>query len=147
METTLNPMPAPLISTCLRIRRHLSSAPSVLVCALLLCELGLLLSSAPLLADSKKDHVKDYALIIGTVFDSNGRLVPGVPVKIRRADQKKAKWELISNSMGEFAQRLPTGQADYVVWADIKVPKGDSKPETTVHIESNERADISLHLK
>ncbi|HXZ78858.1 MAG TPA: carboxypeptidase-like regulatory domain-containing protein [Terriglobales bacterium] len=99
------------------------------------------------MADSKKDPRKDYALIIGTVFDSSGHLVPGVPVKIRRADQKKAKWELISNSMGEFAQRLPTGQADYIVWADIKLPKGEPRPETKVHIESNERVDISLHLK
>ena len=39
---------------------------------------------------------------------------------IRRADQKKAKWELNSDHSGEFAQRLPAGKADYVVWADMK---------------------------
>ena len=88
----------------------------------------------------------DYALIFGTVWGKNGRPVYGIPVKIRRADQKKAKWELMSDHQGEFAQRIPVGTADYIVWADIKVPKGAQKPEKTVHIENNERVDISLHL-
>ena len=147
MGTTRNPMLNFLVSACLALCRPLNSIASLLACALLLGGLGALLTSTPLLADSKKDQRKDYALIIGTVFDSGGHLAAGVPVKIRRADQKKAKWELISNSMGEFAQRLPVGEADYVVWADIKGRKGDPTPEAKVHIESNERVDISLHLK
>ncbi|HUI83826.1 MAG TPA: hypothetical protein VL240_06355 [Candidatus Binatia bacterium] len=35
---------------------------------------------------------------------------------------------------------------DYIVQADIKVPKGRAKPQTTVHIHDNERQDVSLHL-
>lgn len=74
-------------------------------------------------------------------------------MKIRRADQKKAKWELNSNHTGEFAQRLPAGKATYIVWADLKGFKSlkgkklSPGPEVTVHIESEERADIGLHLK
>jgi len=76
-----------------------------------------------------------------------------VKVKIRRADQKKAKWELYSDHNGEFAQRLPPGQADYLVWADVKGYKSPvNRPlqagqEVKVHIENDERADIGLHLK
>lgn len=88
----------------------------------------------------------DYALIYGTVWDQNDHPVYGVPIKIRRADQKKAKWELMSDHRGEFAQRVPVGKADYIILADIKVPKGQQKPETKAHIESNERVDVSLHL-
>jgi len=44
-------------------------------------------------------------------------------VKIRRADQKKAHWELYSNHTGEFAQRLPPDKVYYVVWADLKYNK------------------------
>jgi hypothetical protein len=88
----------------------------------------------------------DYALIYGTVWDKDDRAVYGVPIKIRRADQKKAKWELVSDHRGEFAQRVPVGRADYIVWADIKAPKGAQKPETKAHIEDNERIDVSLHL-
>jgi hypothetical protein len=100
------------------------------------------------------DHPKQkpYALIFGTVFDPDGRVVYGVKVKIRRADQKKAHWEIYSNHSGEFAQRLPAGKADYVVWADLKDFKLSSGKhlksgtEVTVHIENDERSDIGLHL-
>ncbi len=95
--------------------------------------------------DAKKAKY-DYALIYGTVWDKDNRPVYGVPIKIRRSDQKKAKWELISDHQGEFAQRVPVGRADYIVWADVKVPKGQQKPETKAHIEDNERIDVSLHL-
>ena len=52
----------------------------------------------------------------------------------------------MSNHSGEFAQRVPVGEQDYVMQADIKTPKGQPKPEVTVHIEGNERKDIGLHL-
>ena len=93
-----------------------------------------------------------YALISGTVFDPDGRTLYGVKVKIRRADEKKARWELSSDHMGEFAQRVPVGPADYVVWADVKgykTPDGrrvQPGEEVKVHIESDERQDIGLHL-
>lgn len=89
---------------------------------------------------------KPYALIFGTVWDKNDRPAYGVPVKIRLATEKKAKWELVSNHTGEFAQRVPVGPADYIVWLDIKMPKGTPKPQKTVHIQNDERADISMHL-
>ena len=70
----------------------------------------------------------------------------GIPIKIRKAGEKKWKWELTSDNRGEFAQRVPVGGQDYVIQADIKVAKGQAKPETTVHIDDNERKDVSLHL-
>ena len=89
---------------------------------------------------------KDYALIYGTVWGPDDRPVAGVPIKIRRTSEKKAKWELISDSRGEFAQRVPIGTHDYVIQADVKTPKGQPKPETTAHIDNNERTDVGLHL-
>ena len=88
----------------------------------------------------------DYALIYGTVWGPDDRPVAGVPIRIRRASDKKAKWELVSDSHGEFAQRVPVGAEDYIIQADIKTPKGQSKPETTAHITNNERTDVGLHL-
>jgi hypothetical protein len=72
--------------------------------------------------------------------------VAGVPIRIRRASEKKFRWELVSNRMGEFAQRVPVGTQDYVIQADIKTPKGTTKPETKVHIDDNERQDVGIHL-
>jgi hypothetical protein len=87
------------------------------------------------------------------VWDPEGHPLYGVKVKIRRATDKnkKARWELYSNHTGEFAQRLPAGKADYIVWADVKGFKLSGKPlkpgsEVTVHIDNDERSDIGLHL-
>jgi hypothetical protein len=99
-----------------------------------------------------KAKPKPYALIYGTVWDPDGHALYGVQVKIRRAEEKKSRWELYSNHTGEFAQRVPAGKADYIVWADVKgykLPSGKSLkpgPEVTVHIDDDERADIGLHL-
>ncbi len=104
-------------------------------------------------APATGDPHKPYALIFGTVWGPDNRPVYGVPVKIRRTDQKKAKWQLQSDHRGEFAQRLPAGKADYVVWTDFKELKSlDGKrlqpgEQVTVHIEGDERTDIGLHLK
>ncbi len=86
-----------------------------------------------------------YALIFGTVYGPDKRPAYGVRVKIRPAAQKKAKWELYSDHQGEFAQRVPAGTADYVIWAE---PKGNhgSRPEVKVHVENDERVDVGLHL-
>jgi hypothetical protein len=92
---------------------------------------------------SSNDAKKPYALIFGTVYGPDDRPVYGVNIQIRRADQKKAKWELMSDHAGEFAQRLPAGAADYIISTDPKHPA----PEVKVHIENDERKDISVHLQ
>ena len=100
----------------------------------------------PLPQQSSQAAKKDYALIYGTVWGPDDHPVAGVPIKIRQASDKKAKWELVSDRNGEFAQRVPVGKQDYVIQADIKTPKGQPKPETTAHIDNNERIDVGLHL-
>lgn len=116
------------------------------------CLLVFLISSA-LLEGRERPKSSDYALIFGTVWGPDELALPGVRVKIRRAEDKKARWELYSNRRGEFEQRVPAGRQDYVVWADskgYKLPNGkhlQPSPEVTVHVENNERADTGLHLK
>ncbi len=114
--------------------------------ALLLAALLAPLVARPAAPPPRQDAPKPYALIFGTVYAPDDRPAYGVKVKIRRAVEKKARWELFSDHHGEFAQRLPAGRADYVVWADVKGPKDRPKPEVKVHIENDERVDISLHL-
>lgn len=108
-------------------------------------------SSVHAAAKGPKDR-KDYALIIGTVWGPDDHPVYGVRVKIRRAKDKRAKWELVSDHRGEFAQRVPPRKEDYVVWAETKdVKTNDGRPlhlvqEVQVHVDADERQDISLHL-
>lgn len=106
-----------------------------------------LTGSSWLQADSKSHAHDPYALLFGTIFGADQRPVYGVKITIRRADQKKTKWELMSNHQGEFAQRVPAGKADYIVTADVKTPKNQPKPELTVHVDNDERKDFALYLK
>lgn len=100
----------------------------------------------------KKKHEKPYALIFGTVWGPDNHPVYAIRVKIRRAADKKARWELYSDHNGEFALRVPEGPGDYRVWADTKDYKLlngrhlKAGTEVTVHIDNVERADIGLHL-
>ena len=105
-----------------------------------------LLAAVPTRAASEERGRKPHALIFGTVYAPDNRPAYGVRVKIRRANQKKAQWELYSDHQGEFAQRVPAGTADYVVWADAP-NKHTPKPETKVHIQNDERVDVGLHLR
>ena len=96
-------------------------------------------------------HEKPYALIFGTVWGPDSRPAYGIKIRIRRQNEKKARWELTSDHHGEFAQRVPAGTQDYIVWAELKgVNSAAGKPlhaeEVKVHIDSDERADIGVHL-
>ena len=104
-----------------------------------------------LLAAQRSDD-KPYALIAGTVWGPDDHPVYGVPVKIRRAKDKKPKWEVYSDHHGEFAQRVPAGESDYILTADLKhVKSADGQPlhllqDVTVHVYNDEREDTGLHL-
>jgi hypothetical protein len=111
------------------------------VALLLLCALLAPIASA----DKKPTSKQPYALIFGTVFGPNERPVPGVKVKIRRGGEKKPV-ELVSDARGEFAYRFPAGAADYVIWADLKDKQAAQKTEVKVHVENDERQDVTLHL-
>jgi hypothetical protein len=134
-------LPARLSSLCLLLVFFFSAlGPHVLPAA----------NASP--ATQKLKPNDPYALIFGTVWGPDNRSVYGITVKIRRLPDKKAKWEVYSNHEGEFAQRVPAGKADYIVWADLKgVKTTDGQPlhlaeEVPVHVEYDERVDIGLHL-
>lgn len=130
--------------------------------AILTCVLVLV---GPLAVWPQKNQPKPYALIYGTVYDAGGHHIYGATIKIRPAGSKKVKWELTSDHAGEFAQRVPPGPADYVLWVDTgkhsersaedaeKQPaQGNEKgavhggQAVKVHISGEERLDLGLHL-
>jgi hypothetical protein len=118
-----------------------------------------IVSSLPLSANPNAAHpVKGedaYALIFGTVWGPDSRPEYGVKVAIRRAEEKKAHWHLLSDHNGEFAQRVPAGKGNYVIWVE-SAPWKQSKlhkqkgleewSRVKLHVENDERTDISLHL-
>ena len=108
--------------------------------------------------EKPKKAEKPYALIFGTAYGPDDRPLYGVKVTIHPPVKKKPRWQLMSDHRGEFAQRVPAGTNDYLVRGEAEyAPVGDDgKPQmskkkklsgdTKVHIESQERLDIGLHL-
>ena len=125
------------------------------LCPALVLPIALLLPSFSLrhrLLAAPRPKEKPYAVIVGTVWGPDDHPVYGVKVRIRRAKDKKPKWEVYSDHNGEFEQRFPAGECDYILSADpkdIKTP--DGRPlrlvkEVTVHVYNDEREDTGLHL-
>ena len=106
----------------------------------------------------KPQKEKPYALIFGTAYGPNDRPLYGVKITIRSQKKKHPSWDLMSDHRGEFAQRVPAGTNDYLVRGEAEyAPVGeDGKPqlskkvrlkgETRVHVDNEERRDISVHL-
>jgi hypothetical protein len=122
------------------------------VCVSAILALGRSAAGASNLSAAENKHEKPYALIFGTVWGPDDHPVYGVKVKIRREDEKKARWEQYSDHNGEFAQHVPAGKQDYVIWADLKGLKSKNGnriqgEEVKVHVDADERVDTGLHLK
>ena len=135
--------------SCLGPRFASWSSISRLIALLLFC-LG------PQVLSYSQTHAKEkpYAVIFGTVWGPDNHPIYGVRVKMRRAKDKpkKVRWEMYSDHNGEFAQRVPAGEADYILSADLKGVKLTDgtrlqlPQEVTVHIYNDEREDTGLHL-
>ena len=135
-------------------RKYRLSATLFLSGILLIVLLSPTFSVQPGLLAAPRPEGKPYALIAGTVWGPDDHPAYGITVKIRRAKDKpkKVRWQLYSDHLGEFAQRVPAGEADYILSADLKnVKTADGRPlrlvqEVTVHIYNDEREDTGLHL-
>lgn len=125
---------------------------------LAICVLLSLFSFRVAASKDKPQKEKPYALIFGTAYGPNDRPLYGVKITIRPEKKKHPNWDLISDHRGEFAQRVPAGTNDYLVRGEAEyAPMGDDgkpqlskkmrlKGETRVHVDNEERRDISLHL-
>ncbi len=135
-------------------RMHRPSATWFPLGILLIALLSPTFSAQKALLAAPRPEGKPYALIAGTVWGPDDHPAYGITVKIRRGKDKpnKVRWQLYSDHLGEFAQRVPAGEADYILSADLKnVKTANGKPlrlvqEVTVHIYNDEREDTGLHL-
>jgi hypothetical protein len=144
-KTVITPKERPLFPSQLSSRSAL--------CGLLVLGLALSLGSArPAAEPFSHPPEKPYALVFCTVWGPDDRPLYGVKVKVRRATEKKARWELYSDHNGEAAFRVPAGQVAYILWADLKGYKFEKGQElrgdeVKVQVTFDERIDVGLHLK
>jgi hypothetical protein len=93
--------------------------------------------TAPASSSSKKySHAQDF-LIKGTVFTDKALAFPGVELRIKRAGEKKFRWQTYSNSRGEFAVRVPQGR-DYEL---VVHTKGFADQTRAIDAKSGEYED------
>ena len=85
--------------------------------------------------DRSKAHVDDF-LVRGTVFTEEGLALPGAELRIRRAADRKFRWDTLSNSRGDFAVRVKLG-SEYQVVARAK---GYEEQTASVNAATGERS-------
>lgn len=88
-----------------------------------------------------KSHQYDF-LLIGTVFTEKGLSLEGAQLRVRRAGEKKFRWETLTDRRGEFAVRVKQG-ADYEI---VVRAKGFQEQTRTVDAKSGDREDLNFHL-
>ena len=82
-------------------------------------------------------------IVFATVFTPQGRLLPGAEARLRRAGEKKERWQARSDRRGEFAMRVPQGE-EYQLTVSAK---GFRTLTQKVDARVTNRVDLTLHLE
>jgi hypothetical protein len=90
---------------------------------------------------STNSHTRIF-VIFTTVFNDQGFAFPGARARVRRSDQKKYRWEGVSDHQGEVAFRVPPG-AEY----ELIIEARGFKPETRkIDAREDNQADLTVRL-
>ena len=109
----------------------------------LACLLLLLISFWVTAPAKKKQAAAPEALVAGTVFHASGSSMRGVKVIVFNEAQPKKKLRGLTDGRGEFAIRVPSGEAHYLVQASAK---GFVSAEKKVQIYGMEKVNVNLIL-
>ncbi len=91
---------------------------------------------------SSKTHAHDF-VIFATVFTSQGFALPGARVRVRRADEKKFRWEAMSDHQGELGIRVQQ-DAEY----ELTVEARGFQPQTRkIDAREGDREDLTLRME
>ncbi|MFY9583827.1 MAG: carboxypeptidase-like regulatory domain-containing protein [Candidatus Acidiferrales bacterium] len=90
----------------------------------------------------KKSARESDFLMFGTVFTEAGLALRGAEIRVRRAGERKMRWEARSDRRGEFAVRVPRG-AEY----EINVSAAGHQAETRkIDARTGSRQDLAFQL-
>ena len=104
---------------------------------------------APGSSQRPKRAQETYAILAGTVFQEDGRVLPGAQVTVKPDPEGGARSRLkpltaASDSRGEFAFRVPAAPMRYTV--NVKAA-GFRTQEKTVSISAEERVDVFFQME
>ena len=81
-------------------------------------------------------------IVFASVFNESGFAVEGAEARLRRAGEKKDRWQARSDRRGEFAMRVPPG-AEYELTVSAKGYRSETQK---VDARQTNRVDLTLHL-
>lgn len=91
---------------------------------------------------SSNSHAHDF-VIFATVFSAQGFALPGARVRVRRADEKKFRWEAMSDHRGELGIRVKQ-DAEY----ELTVEARGYRPQTRkIDAREGNRQDLTLQME
>ena len=98
--------------------------------------------TAPAFQSSNTTHAHDF-LIFTTVFTDNGLALYGARTRLRRTDEKKFRWEAVSDHQGELAFRVPQG-AQYEMIVEARGFKAQTRK---IDATQDLRADLTVRME
>ena len=91
--------------------------------------------------NSSGSHARVF-VIFATVFTEQGFALPGARARVRRSDEKKFRWEGMSDHQGEVAFRVPPG-AEYELTIEARGFKAESRK---IDARQENQADLTIRM-
>jgi hypothetical protein len=91
---------------------------------------------------SSKSHAHDF-IIFTTIFTEQGFALPRARVRVRRTDEKKFRWEAVSDRRGELAVRVPQ-DSEYEMTVEAHGYKMQTRK---VDATDGNRADLTIRME
>jgi hypothetical protein len=91
---------------------------------------------------SSNSHVHDF-VIFATIFTDKGFALPGARVRVRRSEEKKFRWEAISDHQGELAFRVPQN-AEYEMTIEAR---GFKTQTHKIDARDDNRTDLAIRME
>jgi hypothetical protein len=110
----------------------------------LLCAAGAAFPVEPARApqSSAGSHAHDF-VIFATVFNDRGFALYGARTRLRREEEKKFRWEAMSDHQGELAFRVPPGE-EYEMVVEAR---GFETQTRKVDTREGNRVDLTIRME
>ena len=92
--------------------------------------------------NSSGSHAHDY-VIFATVFTDRGFALTGARARVRRSEEKKFRWEAMSDRQGELAFRVPQG-AEYEMAIEARGFKTQTRK---IDARVGNRTDLTIRME
>ncbi|MGA7792780.1 MAG: carboxypeptidase regulatory-like domain-containing protein [Candidatus Acidiferrales bacterium] len=92
--------------------------------------------------NSSGSHAHDYIIFV-TVFTDRGFALTGARVRVRRSEEKKFRWEAMSDHQGELAFRVPQG-AEYEMTIEARGFKTETRK---IDARQDNQADLTIRME